>query len=55
MPKMRTKKRAWNKGKTVGRRRPSTPREVQVIRYTIEHEQNARDLGMTALAPGTPN
>ena len=46
MPKMRTKKRAWNKDKTVGQRRPFTPREVQVIRYAIEREQNARDLAL---------
>ncbi len=46
MPKIRTKKRAWNKDKIVGQRRPFTPREVQVIRYAIEREQHARDLAL---------
>ena len=30
----------------MGQRRPFTPREVQVIRYAIGHEQNARDLAL---------
>jgi hypothetical protein len=46
MPKARMKKRPWNQGKTVGQRRPFTPREIQIIRYTLEQERNARDLAL---------
>jgi integrase len=46
VPKIRAKKRAWNKDKTVGQRRPFIPREVQVIRYAIEREQNECDLAL---------
>lgn len=53
MLKTRTKKRAWNKDKTVGQRRPFTPREVQVIRYAIEREQNGRDLALFNTAMDT--
>jgi len=35
-------KSPWNKGKTVGQRRPFTPREIQVIRYALVQENNTR-------------
>jgi integrase len=46
MPKARIQKRPWNRGKTVGQRRSFTPREIQVIRYALEQERNARDLAL---------
>lgn len=53
MLKTRTKKRAWNKDETVRQRRPFTPREVQVMRYAIEREQNGRDLALFNTAMDT--
>ena len=41
-----SEKKPWNQGKTVGQRRPFTPREAQVIRYAIEQEQNLRYLAL---------
>ena len=43
---MSAAKQVWNQGKSVGPRRPFTPREVQVIRYALEREQKARDLAL---------
>src|SRR5688572_11251590 len=51
--KARMKKRPWNQGKTVGQRRPFTPREIQAIRYALEQESNARDLALLNTAIDT--
>jgi integrase len=53
MPKAHMKKRPWNQGKTVGQRRPFSPREIQAIRYALEQENNARDLALLNTAIDT--
>ena len=35
---------AWNKGKCIGRMKPLTPEQVQVIKHLLEAEHNLRDL-----------
>ena len=35
---------AWNKGKCIGRMKPLTPDQVQVIKHLLEAERNLRDL-----------
>lgn len=45
-----TKKRAWNKGKIIGRKPPLTPEQVQVIKTLLSQAGNIRDMALFSLA-----
>jgi len=47
---MTDQKKAWNKGKIVGRKPPLTPEQVATIRTLLSQEGNLRDIAMFALA-----
>ena len=47
---MSTSKKAWNKGKIVGRKPPLTPDQVATIRTILSQLENVRDIAMFALA-----
>jgi integrase len=47
------KKTAWNKGKIVGKKRPLTPEQVQVIKTLLSQAGNVRDIAMFSLALDT--
>jgi integrase len=45
--------RPWNKGKSVGQRRPFTPEQVQLIKRTLDADGNLRDLALFSTAIDT--
>ena len=47
---MSTSKKAWNKGKIVGRKPPLTLEQVATIRTILSQLENVRDIAMFALA-----
>src|ERR1700757_2747079 len=38
--------RPWNKGKSVGQKRPFSPEQVQLIKRTLDADGNLRDLAL---------
>jgi integrase len=45
--------RPWNKGKSVGQKRPFTPEQVQLIKRTLDANGNLRDLALFSTAIDT--
>jgi integrase len=45
--------RPWNKGKSVGQKRPFTPEQVQLIKRTLDADANLRDLALFSTAIDT--
>jgi integrase len=45
--------RPWNKGKSVGQKRPFTPEQVQLIKRTLDADGNLRDLALFSTAIDT--
>ena len=50
LPAIRPKRRAWNKGRLVGQKRPLLPKQVWAIRARLELADNLRDLALFNLA-----
>ncbi|MDJ0614385.1 MAG: tyrosine-type recombinase/integrase [Rhizobiaceae bacterium] len=50
LPMIIPPKRAWNKGRIIGQKRPLLPKHVWAIRVRLELAKNARDLALFNLA-----
>jgi hypothetical protein len=50
LPAIRAERRAWNKGRLVGQKRPLLPKHVWAIRVRLEIANRARDLALFNLA-----
>ena len=50
LPAVRARRRAWNKGRIVGQKRPLLPKHVWAIRVRLEIANNHRDLALFNLA-----
>lgn len=50
LPALRPKRRAWNKGRLIGQKRPLLPKHVWVIRLRLELAERTRDLALFNLA-----
>ena len=50
LPAVKPKRRAWNKGRIVGQKRPLLPKQVWAIRARLELAGNLRDLALFNLA-----
>lgn len=50
LPAIIKKKRAWNKGRIVGQKRPLLPKHVWAIRVRLELAGNIRDLALFNMA-----
>lgn len=50
LPAIRTCRRAWNKGRVIGQKRPLMPKHVWAIRVRLEISENHRDLALFNLA-----
>lgn len=46
LPALATKRRAWNKGRIIGQKRPLLPKQVWAIRARLELARNLRDLAL---------
>jgi hypothetical protein len=49
-PAVKPKRKAWNKGRLVGQKRPLLPKHVRAIRARLELADNFRDLVLFNLA-----
>ena len=50
LPALATKRRAWNKGRIIGQKRPLLPKQVWAIRARLELARNLRDLALFNVA-----
>lgn len=50
LPTVTPKRRAWNKGRLVGQKRPLLPKQVWAIRARLELAGNLRDLALFNVA-----
>ena len=50
LPAVKAKRRAWNKGRLIGQKRPLLPKQVWAIRARLELAGNLRDLALFNLA-----
>lgn len=50
LPAIRALRRAWNKGRIVGQKRPLKPKHVWAIRVRLELAENHRDLALFNMA-----
>ncbi|WP_073256565.1 tyrosine-type recombinase/integrase [Shimia gijangensis] len=50
LPAVKPKRRAWNKGRLIGQKRPLLPKQVWAIRARLELAENLRDLALFNLA-----
>ncbi|MEL6487939.1 MAG: tyrosine-type recombinase/integrase [Pseudomonadota bacterium] len=50
LPAVTPKRRAWNKGRVVGQKRPLLPKEVWAIRTRLELAENLRDVALFNVA-----
>lgn len=50
LPAVRKKRRAWNKGRIIGQKRPLLPKQVWAIRTRLELAGNLRDLALFNVA-----
>lgn len=50
LPAIRTRRRAWNKGRVIGQKPPLMPKHVWAIRVRLEISENHRDLALFNLA-----
>ena len=50
LPAVTQKRRAWNKGRLVGQKRPLLPKQVWAIRARLELAGNLRDLALFNVA-----
>ncbi len=50
LPAITPKRRAWNKGRIVGQKRPLLPKQVWAIRTRLEMSGNLRDLALFNIA-----
>ena len=50
LPVVTPKRRAWNKGRLVGQKRPLLPKQVWAIRARLELAANLRDLALFNVA-----
>ena len=50
LPAVTPKRRAWNKGRLVGQKRPLLPKQVWAIRARLELAGNLRDLALFNVA-----
>ena len=50
LPAIMSKKRAWNKGRIIGQKRPLLPKHVWAIRVRLELEESTRDLALFNMA-----
>ena len=50
LPAIMPKKRAWNKGRIIGQKRPLLPKHVWAIRVRLELEESTRDLALFNMA-----
>ncbi|MEM9872239.1 MAG: tyrosine-type recombinase/integrase [Pseudomonadota bacterium] len=50
LPAITTKRRAWNKGRIIGQKRPFLPKQVWAIRARLELAGNLRDLALFNVA-----
>ena len=50
LPAVKTKRKAWNKGRLIGQKRPLLPKQVWAIRARLELAGNIRDLALFNLA-----
>lgn len=50
LPTITPKRRAWNKGRLVGQKRPLLPKQVWAIRSRLELADNLRDLALLNVA-----
>jgi hypothetical protein len=49
-PAVKPKRKAWNKGRLIGQKRPLLPKQVWAIRARLELAGNFRDLALFNLA-----
>jgi hypothetical protein len=50
LPAVNPKRKAWNKGRIVGQKRPLLPKQVWAIRARLELANNLRDLALFNIA-----
>ena len=50
LPAVTSKRRAWNKGRIIGQKRPLLPKQVWAIRARLELAGNLRDLALFNVA-----
>ena len=50
LPAVKPKRKAWNKGRLIGQKRPLLPKQVWAIRARLELAGNSRDLALFNLA-----
>ena len=50
LPAVTPKRKAWNKGRTIGQKRPLLPKQVWAIRARLELANNLRDLALFNVA-----
>lgn len=50
IPAVKPKRKAWNKGRLIGQKRPLLPKQVWAIRARLELSDNLRDLALFNLA-----
>ena len=50
LPAVTSKRKAWNKGRLVGQKRPLLPKQVWAIRARLELAENLRDLALFNVA-----
>lgn len=50
LPAVKPKRKAWNKGRLIGQKRPLLPKQVWAIRARLELSDNLRDLALFNLA-----
>ena len=50
LPATTPKRRAWNKGRIIGQKRPLLPKQVWAIRARLELAGNLRDLALVNVA-----
>ncbi len=50
LPAIAPKRRAWNKGRIIGQKRPLLPKQVWAIRARLELARNLRDLALFSIA-----
>ncbi len=50
LPETTPKRRAWNKGRIIGQKRPLLPKQVWAIRTRLELAGNRRDLALSNVA-----
>ena len=50
LPAVKSKRKAWNKGRLIGQKRPLLPKQVWAVRARLELASNFRDLALFNLA-----